>query len=449
MEKFLNFAVCNCQKDRSLVWEELVDGIVKKTGLKIELKIFRDLEEELRYLDSFLPDIYFSSFVNSCALVKKGFIPVAKVKGLGHSNFCLISRKDFLEFNHKEKEFLKLGLLKNPCLINLLLVLYQDFPISLNRVLPILFSSQKEIKDSFLKKHIDLALLSADFLKNNQEIFRSNFWLPISYHDIHFFMLNPGSPYFLWLRDFFLNPFTLKGLEVDLVSQEEQFIKTFAILPELLSTLWEKALIYELFYKSSYLGMLIYRDDQVLLANEYALKRLNYEPQDLKDYKMEDLFSEERIKKLVRENIKKRCTGEFFSTVYNEVPVKTKQGRKRWFNVYEDTIVFQGDFGGLSLVIDITSEVRYKKLIEVLKEINHLMIESYSEEELFDKVVKTLVKVLELKGTWIGEIDELTRRVKPILYYPETLSFINRLDPYLFSLENQTLSFYKAFHEKK
>lgn len=449
MENFLTFAVCHCQKDRSLVWEELVDGIVKKTGLKIELKIFRDLEEELRYLDSSLPDIYFASFVNSCEAVNKSFVPVAKTKGLGHANFCLISRKDFSEFSGKEKEFFKLGLLKKRCLINLLLVLYQEFPISLTRILPIFFPSQEEIKNSFLKKHIDLALFSADFLKTNQEIIRSNFWLPISYHDLHFFMLNPGSPYFLWLKDFFLTPFTLKGLEVDLISQEEQFIKTFAILPELLSSLWEKALIYETFYKSPYLGMLIYRDDQILLANEYALKRLNYEPQDLEDYKMEDLFFEEKIKEVVKENIKRRCTGEFFPTVYYEIPVKTKQGRKRWFNVYADTIVFQGDFAGLSLVIDITSEVRHKKFIEVLKEINHLMIESYSEEELFDKVVKTLVKVLELKGTWIGEVDELTKKVKPILYYPETLSFINRVDPYLFSLENQTLSFYKAFHEKR
>ncbi|HCE80003.1 MAG TPA: hypothetical protein DEQ05_04405, partial [Thermodesulfobacterium commune] len=113
-------------------------------------------------------------------------------------------------------------------MINLLLVLYQEFPISLTRILPIFFPSQEEIKNSFLKKHIDLALFSADFLKTNQEIIRSNFWLPISYHDLHFFMLNPGSPYFLWLKDFFLTPFTLKGLEVDLVSQEEQFIKTFA-----------------------------------------------------------------------------------------------------------------------------------------------------------------------------------------------------------------------------
>ncbi|HCP09092.1 MAG TPA: hypothetical protein DIT22_00090, partial [Thermodesulfobacterium commune] len=60
------------------------------------------------------------------------------------------------------------------------------------------------------------------------------------------------------------------------------------------------------------------------------------------DYKMEDLFFEEKIKEVVKENIKRRCTGEFFPTVYYEIPVKTKQGRKRWFNVYADTIVFQG-----------------------------------------------------------------------------------------------------------
>ncbi|WP_168194269.1 EAL domain-containing protein [Thermodesulfobacterium sp. TA1] len=443
------FRVCSCQKDKASFWERIAREINQKTGLEVELKIFQNLEEEFNLSTTSYPDLYFASFCATCESRKKGFIPVAKIQEIRHKDFGLLFKEKVSKL--KQKEFFKLGLLKNSCLLNLLLNIYQELPVPLTQILPIFYPSQEQIKQAFLKDQIDLALLSEDFFKKNQDLINETItFLPLYSYYSHFFLINTNSSYFLWLKDFFLNLFIIENIQVEPISQEEdKLIQTFSLLPDLLSNLWEKALIYETFYKSPHLGVLIYRDNQILMTNEYLLKALKYEPQDIKNYKLEDLLFNEKIKLLISERIKRRCTGEFFSAVYHQIPVKTKEGRKRMFNIYANTVLFQGDFAGIALGIDVTPEVRYKEFIEVIKEVNRLLIETYSEKEMFHKVSEVLYNALDLAGVWVGEVDEETKQVKPMFYYPESLSFITSVEKNFFSLENKTFSFYKSFHEKK
>ena len=93
----IDFRVCPHDTKKGLdKWLNLAKKIKEIFGQKVELKPFKNFNEEYAYFskDDFKPDIYYASFDMTLLLLNKGYKIIGKFKN-ENDVFLLISRKEF------------------------------------------------------------------------------------------------------------------------------------------------------------------------------------------------------------------------------------------------------------------------------------------------------------------------------------------------------------------
>ena len=149
----------------------------------------------------------------------------------------------------------------------------------------------------------------------------------------------------------------------------------------------EKQEIIDVITNESNFGFVIYKD-KFLYTNPYFKEITKYSEEDLKDLHVWDIIEPPYDKK-VKENIKKRLKGEFFN--YSDIlPVRTKDGKVKWFYINANTISFKGEYVGITTFIDITEKKELEEKIYFLE--NYDLLTNLPNKELFKHQLKDLIK---------------------------------------------------------
>lgn len=196
-------------------------------------------------------------------------------------------------------------------------------------------------------------------------------------------------------------------------------------------------------------GVMVYQE-KIVYANDYSLSLTGYTREELTNLSILDLIHEEEDKEHLAEVVKKRLKGERFIRVYQELKIKTKEGKKKVLLTFANTIIYQGRPSGFVVFIDITKHKRTERLLAILREVNQLITGSLFEEEIFERMCKNLVEKMGLKLVWIGFSDKEMRTVQPRYWYGFDEDYLKELfislDP---SVPEGRGPISTAFREKK
>lgn len=369
-------------------WSELLHRISEKTGKDINLVIYRDFEEERKKIKEEEFDLYYASPEIAVELYRKGYVPVGAIKGQ-EDEVVLVSKE-----NLKEKEFYKVALV-NLKLFMLGLLNFKN--IDKDRIELVFTKSHEETIEKVQNCEVDYGIIYGETLKRlkpqNLKIVSSG-----TLKSRHFFMAKKEKAEY-WRK--ILSEF--KEVEILNESAIEDTLKLFEELEELL-TCWQEHDTAKAIQNIEGIGVLIYRD-RIIYANKYAREVLGYSEEEIRNLSALDLVSKE-YRETIQKIVERRLKGERFPVVYKELKVKTKEGKSLWILAFSQTILYEGQYAGFVIFVDITKRKRLEKLYKLLREINQTITGVFHEGEIFEKICHNLVKNLDLKFVWVGKLSE-------------------------------------------
>ena len=419
----LKLGICSCQKDKEVAWNSLKDYLQDNLNVSVDLIFVESKEQELKSLKKFNFDIFYAPFPKGIYMFyNKNFLPLFRFEYQKEPQYLLVSKfpLDLI----KNKEVIKLGILSHPSYYGMIIPLKLQFDLDFKSLRIFTADSFKKLLNKVKKGDADLAIVLDDAIKNSEEIF---YKIPLAARRRYYFMLSQElinkfpniKEVFLSLPNSIIKNFGAeKIIEVSL--WERISIFTFACLSKYIFTFWEKGIIGDSLLKSPYFGVGIYRK-KFICANEVLCKLLGYSKDELLKLSPKDIFYYQNFKEKFKEDIQNSIKGEVFVKDYKNVVLKGKNNKKIYTYLYSTSVIYNGKFSGLILVIDITSEKKLEQLYKVLKEINQILIFSTSEEEVYRKILPSIVEELELKGAWIGKVLYDKKRIKLTHYYPPEL----------------------------
>ncbi len=116
--------------------------------------------------------------------------------------------------------------------------------------------------------------------------------------------------------------------------------------------------------KNEYTGILIYRD-RVLYVNDAVLKINGFTFEEMQSVKTWELFAPEYQEKF-KNIIQRRMKGEQFPKSYSDVRVLSKSGKILTVRLSAETILYEGKYAGISIVMDITDIVEAREILQQL-----------------------------------------------------------------------------------
>jgi diguanylate cyclase (GGDEF)-like protein/PAS domain S-box-containing protein len=132
---------------------------------------------------------------------------------------------------------------------------------------------------------------------------------------------------------------------------------------------------------NSLFGIFMYKEHYTY-ANEAFMKMTGYsfkELQSMQPWELANPSSHEHLKK----NIQRRLSGEVFSSTYNKVKLRAKDGRDLCIKLAVETIYSDGEYAGLGTVVDISDviekENKLRLLAQALEQTDNMLMISDKE----------------------------------------------------------------------
>lgn len=407
----LYFALCPHIKEKELIfWHDIASKISSLLNKEIKLVSFEDFESE--NIDSSEYDIYYANPETALKLIKKGYILLAKIKN-ENANLCsIVSEKSPFE-----NQTIRVALVNQKYFMLPLLLYKKEY----KKFQLIFVKSYEDVFTLIRENKADIGFVYTQHIKKSEEYkgikFSDDFCFPIS----HFILIHPSLTNFKEV---------LLSLEV-FEKVYEQEIESLQALYNQLDTLlqdWAYHDISEALIKSPNLGVIIYHE-KILFFNEYAKNLLGYSDEQLYNMSVIDLvYAEDKEK--VLESYNRRLKGEKFSMMY-DIRFQKKDGSVIFFECFTNTILFRGLYSGFIVFYDITSKKLSEKFQEILIQLNKIITQSLTEEEIYNGICKSLIEKLGLKFVWIGVINERENKIIPAFYKGE--------DEGIFQIPNYTL----------
>ncbi|NPA39062.1 MAG: EAL domain-containing protein [Thermodesulfobacteria bacterium] len=451
----LKLGVCACQKDKEPAWILLKDYLQDRLNVPIDLVFVEAQEQELKSFKDIDFDIFYAPFPKGIYMFfNKNFLPLFRFEHPKESQYFLVSTSPLDSI--KNKKIIKLGIHSHPSYYGMIIPLKLQFDLDFNSLRIFTSDSFKELLNKLKQGDADLVIVLEDAIKNSEETFYKT---PIVARRRYYFMLSQKlinelpevKNAFLSLPDEIVQSFGAKRI-IEVSLWERISIFTFTCLSRYIFNFWEKGVIGDSLLKSPYFGVGIYQE-KFACANEVLCKLLGYEKEELLKLSPEDIFYHKDFKLKFKEDIQKSLKGELFIKDYKNVVLKGKNNKKIYAYLYSTSVIYNGKFSGLILIIDITSEKRIEQLYKVLKEINQILIFSTSEEEVYRKILPPLVEELELKGAWIGKVLYDKKRLKLTHYYPpelfSNLETLLKREAEILSFKNENLPCIEAVRTKE
>ena len=167
----------------------------------------------------------------------------------------------------------------------------------------------------------------------------------------------------------------LKGILCFETTKEQEFVNSFtrevaitlANIVEIAINLkykQENEKIFQAIVDNSQTGILIF-GEKILYANEAATMMTGYTLEELQQMHTWDLVSKE-LQNIFKQRVLKRLNGEHFNANYDDIHIKTKNGTVKIIRATVDTIVYEGKYGGLAIITDVTDLIEAKEKIKIL-----------------------------------------------------------------------------------
>lgn len=382
----LYFSVCpHVSKHELAIFEEILREISEITGKQTKIVQYFSLNELKS--GNFAPHIVYANPEHIFYYLDRGYKPLGKLKK-EYGAICLITKRlDLLD-----RERLKIATLDRKYFYFPLLFLgknYEKFQLSivnnLEEVYRLVDESQVDLgvvcKSSLLKRY------EGD---KNHEI-HEHFCLPIK----HYLLIHPS------LEDYIEPIQRIEQIE-PIMKEELDLLKILFINIETFLSDWSHHDITEAILSSPNIGVIIYHE-KILLTNEYTRKLLGYTEEELLSTDILDLIiSEDKAK--AAENKSRRLRGEKFYHTY-ELNLRRKDGSTVLVEAIANTILYRGLNCGFVIFYDITEKKYAEKYRRILTQVNKITATSFTEEELYSEICKTLVDILNFRAVAIRIID--------------------------------------------
>ncbi|MCS7214773.1 MAG: EAL domain-containing protein [Thermodesulfovibrio sp.] len=397
MKETLYLALCpHCTEEELIMWEKVADKIAKILKREIKIKKFNNFAE--LFSDKQTYDFYYANPDMAITLIEKGYIVLGRLKSVNESLCSIISSS-----YNPEKDMIRVALINQKYFFLPILFHkkeYQKFNL-------IFVNSYEEIENLLREGKADIGFIYTQFsgpLRVNKNIKVSDdFCFPI----FHFLLMHPSMEAFkdelLMIEDF------------ESVKHEEvENLKALYQQLDILLRDWAQNDISEALITSPNIGVIIYHE-KISFINEYAKNLLGYSDEEIYNMSSIDIIYEEDQEK-VRENHQRRLKGEKFSKIY-DIRFKKKDGSIVFVECLANTILFRGVYSGFIVFYDITAKKYEEKFKEILMEINKIITQALTEEEIYSRICKSLVEKLNLKFSWIGILDEKRNKIIPQYSY--------------------------------
>ena len=411
----LILAVCPHDAERGLEKWELY---AKKLSLYLQEEVgvitFKNFKEEEELLGKVQPQLYYARPEIALLLKHHGYIPIAKLKDSREGFLILKRRGEIL------KKPLAVSTVNSPYPI---MTLIKHFG-SLTDLNIIYRTDYRSILEDVVQGKVELGVVYKDYWKQVGNEYKDKVEIEneIYYPNLHLLMVK---------REFAERLKVVADIIPDFVSATEEdlaFIEDF-----------EKVAAYFLMFRSLHdiaqavlnapaIGVLIYRD-KILYANKAVSEITGYTEEELKSMSPLELLDDTENKELLQEIMTRRMKGEQFARIYNELRLKRKDGRRIYTLTFSKTILYNGEYAGFVIILDITKRKRMEQLYDLVKDVNQLIITSVSEKELFRKICKLLIEKLDLSFVWIGL--PAGREIKPINVCGREYNYLNKIKSFL------------------
>ena len=389
-------------------WDNFCQNLSEFLSEKIYFEPFKDYIDEREKLKTEQFDIYYANPVIALKLYQRGYKPVAKFKD-ENDTFIVIGNPRNLQKKH----------------ISIATVYLESHIIPLLDIQEFNFLNS-DVK--YLHKQSDIY----EMLKNGKcdvgIIYGKDYKLldgitvlkKVNTKLSHFLMVKPK--YYGKIRGFLKDK---KAFEL----VDENYLKdSLEVSLSLNSVLKIKEFfdISKALYNIPFVGILIYKD-KITYANKNLQNMLGYTEDELLNLKPEEIVSDE-LRKKIRKVVQRRLKGEYFSSFYENLKLKSKNGISIYTMAFSNTIYYNDGYAGIVLFINITEEIRYKRLFRALSLINKAMIGVLTEKELFNAICKTLVDELGIKFVWVAKKLDRINRFEPLCSYGKNKDYLEHLN---------------------
>jgi diguanylate cyclase (GGDEF)-like protein/PAS domain S-box-containing protein len=151
----------------------------------------------------------------------------------------------------------------------------------------------------------------------------------------------------------------------------------------------EYEIIFNTLKNSSNVGIIIFRD-KIIYASPYICHVLNVQCSEITNLALADLIknvSNEEIHKYItqrKEGTQFYSFRENVEFVYNE--------KRFFFNSYTSTVMYKGEFAGMTLLVDVTKTVKRDIFGKIIDEISEYVIRFSSKKKFFNKLIEAIEK---------------------------------------------------------
>ncbi|EDM23330.1 sensor domain-containing protein [Caminibacter mediatlanticus] len=211
--------------------------------------------------------------------------------------------------------------------------------------------------------------------------------------------------------------------KVTLIDKDDKNLYCIGINEEI-SKEKENEIIVRRLKESQHIGILIFKNN-ILYMNDFLKKKLDVK--EFENLKMSDLIkniSKEEIENIIQ----KRVQGKDFFNYRENIEI-VYNNKKYIFNAYTNTIIYNGEYVGISLLVDTTNITKRRKLSSIINSISEKFLNDFNNREFLNEVVKIIkpnYKVfLKYKNYEFGEKIEIEPKKKysveiqnNILYIP-------------------------------
>lgn len=448
MEELI-FNLCPCQRERVDLWGKILKNLEKAIDKTLTLKICDNLEISLRPFQDVPEGIRLIQFpLGIYHAVKSRFDIIAEVFLSSPDRYLLIGKtldKPLTKLLG-ERDFIKIGIYEHRAFLWVLLEFIIENRIPIVKVLPIYFPSFEEMRENLERDKLDLILtLESEVSRLNS---KSDLTVYLTKDVVHYLVGKLDAETVESLNRCL--PLVLEDVQIVPISEDKKnFLKIIINFIDNFWEFWNAYQIKETLVKSPHVGLFIYQKEGYIYANKLFLRKLGYKEADFYKLKISEIIYEEGKKSEIEERTLKRLSGEFFDTTYDQILLKTSDGKKRYFDVYTSTIVYDGNLSGVGLAIDVHERIRYNKFLDLLRRVNQILIESFSETEIFERILPAVVDCLDLKFAWIGIVEQETEKLIPKYMYPKLEIDLEKIPEEVFDLKSDDHSFTRAYKHKK
>ncbi|BAT71912.1 signal transduction protein [Thermosulfidibacter takaii ABI70S6] len=417
MTREIKFAICACQTGEKLKkWQEIANILANTLGQKVNLITFNSLQEEEKFVKSInwgkeYIHLYYSDSSIGFFLWEKGYVPIGQFPEK-KDRLVIISKRDF---NPNKPLKVALGRRK-------FMFLALSYLPSLHSKLQLMFTySHADAVNKLLESKDDVAVVPESIIEGLDEETKGNIKIltKTDIYDEHYLWIHPEleQKYHSHLKEFAKET----GLELISPDRKDKLFSLFYQVRHFIKAIQSEHILKHI-QDIPGIILAIYQEAYVY-ANDYFLKSTGYTLEELRKLKPEDLVLGKDIKE-IREIINRRLKGEKFEIVYKDIKFKTKINRMFYAVIFTNTIVYDGEYAGLIVGLDITQRKRVELIKEVLNKVHTMVSESATEKDLYKAICKTLVETLGLELALIGEIDKEVNGVSIIEAKGPALGYI-------------------------